>query len=73
MSIKERAEHSQEFLRIRRKKLFKAFDIYKQNVAYGLIPESQETHQELVAWYYKALEKDYNAIMNPPKEVVKYL
>lgn len=73
MDIRERAERSIEFLRIKRKKLFKAFDIYKQNVAYGLITESQEKHQELTTWYNKALDLDYGALINPPKEVTKYL
>ena len=73
LSIRERAERSVEFLRVKRKRLFKAFDIYKQNVAYGLIPESQERHQELVNWYSKALDLNYDAISNPPQEVKKYL
>lgn len=73
MSVLERAKHTQEVLRKERAKLFKAFDIYKQNVAYGLIEETQETHSKLASWYLACLELDYNAINNCPSELERYL
>lgn len=69
----ENAKHNQEVLRNKRAKLFKAFDIYKENVNYGLIAEAQETHDRLVAWYQKCLDLDYEAINNVPSELERYL
>lgn len=73
MGIKERAEHSQEILRSKRKRLFKAFDIYKQNVSYGIFDETNKRHNEISEWYQKCLNLDYNAIINYPSELEKYL
>ena len=73
MSIIDRANHTQEVLRVKRTKLFKAFDIYKENINYGLIEETQETHDKLVVWYNACLELDYDAINEYPQEIEKYL
>lgn len=73
MSVIDRANHTQEVLRKQRAKLFKAFDIYKENVNYGLINETQETHDKLVSWYNACLELDYNAINEYPEEIERYL
>jgi len=73
MSVLERAKHTQEVLRKERAKLFKAFDIYKQNVAYGLIQEDEETHNRLTSWYQLCLELNYDAINTCPSELERYL
>ena len=73
MSVIERAKHTQEVLRKQRAKLFKAFDIYKENVNYGLIEENQETHDKLVSWYQNCLELDFEAINEYPSELERYL
>ena len=73
MKPSERAKHTQEVLRKQRARLFKAFDIYKENINYGLINETQETHDELVIWYQKCLDLDYNAINNVPNVLERYL
>ena len=73
MSVLERANRTPEILRNKRKRLFKAFDIYKQNVAYGLEQESQETHKRIATWYQNCLELNYDAINNFPQEIQKYL
>lgn len=73
MSLIDRANHSPDILRNKRNKLFKAFDIYKQNVNYGLIEETQEQHENITTWYNLCLELDYNAINNCPQEIEKYL
>ena len=73
MSVLDRAKHSAEVLRKQRSRLLKAFDIYKTNVKYGIEQESEEQHTEMVAWYQKCLDLDYEAINNPPVEVVRYL
>ena len=73
MKPSERAKRTPEVLRKQRAKLFKAFDIYKENVNYGLINETQETHDKLVVWYNLCLELDYDAINNCPIELERYL
>lgn len=69
----KRAQASLEILRIKRARLFTAFDIYKGNVKYGIIQESQERHDLIVRWYQKCLNLDAIAIENPPEEIVNYL
>ena len=69
----EHAKHDLSYLRNQRAKLFKAFDIYKQNVAYGLIQEDEETHNRLASWYLACLELDYDAINTCPSELERYL
>ena len=69
----ENAKHDLSVLRNQRARLFKAFDIYKSNVEYGVIPETQETHDLITTWYLACLELDYNAITNYPSELEKYL
>ena len=71
--VVERAKASTELLRAKRKRLFKAFDIYKENVNYGLIEETQETHNKLVQWYQGCLDLDTNAIDNCPNEIKPYM
>ena len=69
----ENARHNLDVLRTKRARLFKAFDIYKSNVEYGVIDETQETREKIVSWYKKCLDLDYNAINNCPTELEKYL
>lgn len=69
----ENAKHNLDVLRNQRARLFKAFDIYKENVNYGLIQETQETHDKLANWYRNCLDLDFNAIINCPTELEKYL
>ena len=69
----ENAKHDLGVLRNQRAKLFKAFDIYKSNVEYGVIEETQETHDLITTWYLACLDLDYQAINNPPSEIVRYL
>ena len=72
-NIRERAKNCPELLRVKRKRLFKAFDIYKSNIEYGVISETQEEHSQIVEWYQKCLDLDYNAINNYPPVLEKYL
>ena len=72
-NIRERAKNCPELLRAKRKRLFKAFDIYKENVNYGLVEETQETHNKLVQWYQGCLDLDANAIDNCPNEIKPYM
>lgn len=72
-NIRERAKNCPELLRAKRKRLFKAFDIYKQNVAYHLIIESEERHNEIITWYSQCLDLNANAINNYPNEIKPYM
>ena len=69
----ENAKHNQEVLRNKRAKLFKAFDILKENINFGIDTITEERKQEIIVWYNKALDLDYNAIENYPSELEKYL
>lgn len=72
-NLKKEGEQTPEMLRQKRKKLFKAFDIYKTNVGYKLIAETKDRHGEIVEWYQKALDLDEEAINNYPEELNQYL
>ena len=69
----ENAKHDLSVLRNQRSRLFKAFDIFKENVNFGITPLSDERKYEIIMWYSKCLELDYQAINNPPSEIVRYL
>jgi hypothetical protein len=69
----ENAKHDLSYLRNQRAKLFKAFDILKENVNFGITPMSDERKYEIINWYIKALELDYDAINNYPSELERYL
>lgn len=71
--VVDRAKNSAQVLRQERARVFKAFDIYKQNVAYGVEQETQEKHNEIISWYNACLNLDRHAIENVPSEVAKYL
>lgn len=73
MSVIDRAKHSPEVLRAKRAKLFKAFDILKENVNFGIDTLTEQRKQEILSWYRKALDLDYNALENYPAELEKYL
>ena len=71
--VVERALASNEYLRNRRMVVFRAFDIYKENVNYGIVEETQERHEDILTWYRACCDLDKNAINNVPSEVAKYL
>lgn len=69
----DNAKHNVDVLRNKRARLFKAFDILKENVNFGIVPMTNERKQELIEWYALALDLDYSAIENYPIELNKYL
>ena len=71
--ILERAKNCPEWLRQERKKLFKAFDILKENINFGIDNVSEERKNELIAWYRNACDLQPSAINNYPQELNKYL
>ena len=62
-----------DILRAKRATAFKAFDIYKENVNYGLINETNEQHANIVVWYQLCLNLDRQAIENVPDVIKPYL
>lgn len=71
--LKALGEQTTEMLREARKKCFKAFDIYKTNVSYGIITETKAKHTEIIDWYKSCCELDKEAIANVPSEIKKYM
>lgn len=62
----------QACLRALRAPLLAAFDIYKSNVYYGIVKESERDHAAVLAWYQALLDLDEGAVKNPPAAVLKY-
>lgn len=60
-------------LRVKREKLLEAFDIYKSNVNYGAITETEQEHEAIISWYHRILDLDEDAIDNVPEKVAQYL
>lgn len=60
-------------LRAKRKRAFQAFDIYKSNVEYGVITETEQEHEAIMRWYLSCLELDQSAIENIPDKVGRYM
>ena len=67
------SQEYKDYLRTKREPLLKAFDIYKSNVAYGVVDETTTKHNEIVKWYQSVLDLNEEAIFNAPTEVIKYL
>jgi hypothetical protein len=60
-------------LRAQRIEILKAFDIYKTNVLYGLINESEEEHLIIFDWYNKMLELEESAFAKIPEKIKYYM
>lgn len=56
-----------------REPILSAFDIYKTNVHYGIILESQEEHSQIIDWYNALCDLDLSALQNIPENVKKYI
>ena len=73
MSVKDRANVCPQVLRQKREKLFRAFDILKENINFGIDNVSEERKNELIAWYHNACNLQPSAINDYPQELNKYL
>lgn len=56
-----------------RRELLAAFDVYKQNVLYGIDEETPETRGAVLSWYRKLLDLDSEAFREIPAPVTAYL
>lgn len=61
------------FLRQQREPLLAAWDIFSKNYMIGIDDVSAGRFQEVVNWYKLIKDLDYDAIANPPQEIVKYI
>ena len=66
-------EVEQNKLRIKREPLLRAFDIYKSNVYYGIIKETEEDHNAIISWYDNLLDLKTSAFENVPVSIQRYL
>ena len=60
-------------LRSKRVKLLDAFDIYKSNVNYGAITETEQEHNDIITWYHQILDLVEEAFDRVPQKVAQYL
>ena len=60
-------------LRTLRAPLLDAFDVYKSNIYYGIITETDKQHAAIVAWYHDLCDLKESAISEPPAGIRKYL
>lgn len=56
-----------------RRDLLSAFDIYKQNVVYGILDETQAERETVLRWYRALLDLDSTAFSEVPPAVAAYL
>lgn len=53
--------------------IMEAFDIYKSNVYYGIIAETETEHNTIVTWYRDLCDLKQTAFDNVPNAVKKYI
>lgn len=60
-------------LRMKREPLLLAFDKYRSAVAYGILSETDASHEDIMTWYKAILKLDTNALENVPERINYYL
>ena len=73
LMVLDETERSLAARRDYRRELLAAFDVYKQNVLYGLDEETPETRGAVLSWYRKLLDLDPAAFREIPAPVTAYL
>ena len=63
----------EEALRTLREPLLAAFDVYKQNIGYGILTETETEHAEIVAWYRNLCDLKESAMREVPENIQKYV
>ena len=56
-----------------REPLLKAFDVYKSNVNYGVIIETEAEHNAVLEWYQKLCDLIPEAFENIPSQIERFL
>lgn len=72
-ALKFEGEFKKQLLRQLRKPLLMAFDVYKSNVNYGVILETEEEKTAVIKWYNKLLDLSSTAFKKVPNSIKKYL
>ena len=62
-----------KILRQVRENLLNAFDVYKTNVNYGIVEETEEKKKSITEWYLAILDLDAEALERIPQEVLRYV
>ncbi len=65
--------YEREAIRRLREPLLEAFDIYKSNLFYGVVTESEEEHAAVLGWYRRLLDLDPASVTAVPPQVEKYV
>ena len=73
LMVLDETERSLAARRDYRRELLAAFDVYKQNVLYGIDEETPETRGAVLSWYRKLLDLDPTAFREIPAPVTAYL
>ena len=63
----------EDALRTLREPLLAAFDVYKQNIGYGILTETETEHAEIVAWYRDLCDLKESAMREVPENIRKYV
>lgn len=63
----------EDALRALREPLLAAFDIYKGNVKYGILTETEEEHASVTAWYKALCDLEPESMRNVPYGIAKYV
>ncbi len=56
-----------------REPLLKAFDIYKTNVGYGVVPETEGEKETILHWYRRLCDLEEDALLVVPPPVAMYI
>ena len=73
LMVLDETEQSLAARRDYRRELLAAFDVYKQNVLYGIDEETPETRGAVLSWYRKLLDLDPAAFREIPAPITAYL
>lgn len=63
----------ENYFRSLRKPILNAFDIYKNNVKYGIEIETNEEHSSIIIWYNELLNLKEKAFDNIPIKIKRYM
>ncbi len=66
-------KNAKEAQRQVREPLLEAFDVYKSNVNYGVIIETEAEHNAVLEWYHKLCDLIPEAFENIPSQIERYL
>ncbi len=72
-AINAKGSEKIDVLRSVRKDLLKAFDVYKTNVSFGIVKQTELEIAVAKKWYEKLLDLNKEAFLDIPSQIAKYL